>query len=336
MTAPALLPAAADVADAIEAWRRWLAAERRYSAHTVRAYLSDVGAFLAFLAGHLGGPPSLDALASLDLAVFRAYLAARAGAGAGTASRARNLAGVRSLFRFLDRSGRLHNPAIAMVTTPKRPKGLPRALTAADALATVDSAPQISDTDWVGARDRALLALLYGCGLRLGEALSLDADAVTGQGALRVVGKGSKQRVVPVLPVVERAVAAYRAACPHPLPARGPLFVGVRGKRLDPAVAERQMRRLKALLGLPEGATPHALRHSFATHLLAGGGDLRAIQELLGHASLSTTQRYTAVDPSRLVTVYAAAHPRARRSGAAPKTTPTTTGRSDDATEVEI
>ncbi len=279
----------------------------------MRAYTADVWAFLQFLCGHLGSPPSLNTLGSLDVAVFRAYLAARARTGAGTTSRARSLAGVRSLFRYLDRSGVLHNAAIGVVTTPKKPKPLPRALTVDDAVAAVREAPEISDQDWIGARDRALFALLYGSGLRLGEALALDRRAAAGDGALRILGKGGKERVVPVLPAIRQAIADYVRQCPYALPADGPLFVGARGKRLDPAVAERQMRRLRALLGLPEGATPHALRHSFATHLLAGGGDLRTIQELLGHASLSTTQRYTAVDGTHLLAVHAAAHPRARR-----------------------
>ena len=302
-----------DVASATRAWRRWLGSERRCSPHTVRAYETDVGAFLQFLCEHLGRPANLDTLQSLDVAAFRAYLAARARAGAGSTSRARGLAGVRSLFRFLDRSGVLHTAAIGVVTTPKKPKSLPRALTVDDAIAAVRDAPQISDQDWIGARDRALFALLYGCGLRLGEALSLDRRATAGDGALRVLGKGGKERMVPVLPAIRQAIGDYLRQCPYALPTDGPLFVGARGKRLDPAVAERQMRKLKALLGLPDGATPHALRHSFATHLLAGGGDLRTIQELLGHASLSTTQRYTAVDGTQLLAVHAAAHPRARR-----------------------
>ncbi len=199
--------------------------------------------------------------------------------------------------------------------TPKVPRALPRPLDVGDALAAVDAAGQLSDEPWLAKRDQALLLLLYGCGLRIGEALALNRRDAPAGDVLVVTGKGRKQRLVPVLPVVREAIAAYLAACPHALPADAPLFLGARGGRLDPAVAQRQVRRLRSALGLPETATPHALRHSFATHLLADGGDLRTIQELLGHASLSTTQRYTAVDVSRLAAVHRRAHPRAQSRG---------------------
>ncbi|HET8727730.1 MAG TPA: tyrosine recombinase XerC [Alphaproteobacteria bacterium] len=304
---------AADAADACGRWRRWLTVEKASSEHTLRAYIADLAGFLGFLRGHLGRPPSLNDLGNLQLTDFRAYLAHRATGGAGVSSRARNLSGVRSFFRYVDRSGILHNPGIANLGTPKRPRILPRPLAKEDALATIDAATELGGDDWIGRRDRALFALLYGSGLRLGEALSLDRRDLPRDGRLTVTGKGRKQRQVPVLAPVAEALAAYVAACPHVLPEDGPLFVGVRGGRLNPAVAERQMRRLRGLLGLPDTATPHALRHSFATHLLAGGGDLRAIQELLGHASLSTTQRYTDIDDVQLLDVYRGTHPRARR-----------------------
>lgn len=196
--------------------------------------------------------------------------------------------------------------------TPKVARALPRPLDVGDALAAVDAAGGLSDEPWLAKRDQALLLLLYGCGLRIGEALALNRRDAPAGDVLVVTGKGRKQRLVPVLPVVREAIAAYLAACPHPLPADAPLFLGARGGRLDPAVAQRQVRRLRSGLGLPETATPHAFRHSFATHLLADGGDLRTIQELLGHASLSTTQRYTAVDVSGLAAVHRRAHPRAQ------------------------
>ena len=227
-------------------------------------------------------------------------------------SRSRGLAAVRGFFRFLERRGLAANAAIRLVRTPKVARSLPRPLEVGDALAAVDAAGTLVDEPWLAARDQALLLLLYGCGLRIGEALALNRrDAPEGD-VLVVTGKGRKQRLVPVLPVVRDAIAAYLAICPYALPAEAPLFLGARGARLDPAVAQRQVRRLRVALGLPETATPHALRHSFATHLLADGGDLRTIQELLGHASLSTTQRYTEVDASRIAAVHRRTHPRAQ------------------------
>ena len=313
-------PTDASVADLIAGWRRWLTIERRCSAHTVRAYTGDVWSWLDFTAGHLGHAVSMDDLRDLRLSDLRAYQAHRAAAGAGSATRARGLSGVRSLFRFLDRHGSIHNPAVTTIGNPKKPKILPRALNPDDALTALDDAASLDDRDWVGQRDRALVAVLYGCGLRLAEALALtpsDVPAAAGGGSLTVTGKGNKQRVVPILPEVAGAIADYMRACPIPLAAGEPLFRGVRGGPLNPGVAERQVRRLRALLGLPESTTPHAFRHSFATHLLAGGGDLRTIQELLGHSSLSTTQRYTDVDHEQIMAVYERAHPRAGRTAPA-------------------
>ena len=315
-------PAAADLRDAAGRWKLWLKEEKRVSPHTLRAYLGDVGRFVHFLAEHLGRPPSLNDLSAAALSDLRAFQSRRAAGGAGAATRARGLSGVRNFLAHLDRAGVLHNAAIGSLRNPKLPKRLPRPLAVTDALAAVDTIETLATEEWIGLRDRALLFLLYGCGLRLGEALGLtrrEAEGSSGRNApggdtLVVTGKGRKQRMVPVLPAVREAVDAYIAACPFPLAAAGPLFLGARGGALNPGVAERQMRQLRAVLGLPDSATPHALRHSFATHLLAGGGDLRTIQELLGHAALSTTQRYTDIDTERLMTVYADAHPRARRS----------------------
>ena len=313
------------VVSAIEDWRGWLAHERRASRHTVDAYGRDVAAFLRFLAGHLGFPPGLRDLDGLTPADFRSYLASRAGQGLGRTSVARAMSTLRGFFRFLDRAGLAHNAAIGAIRTPRVPQSIPKALTEVDARMAVEAVGDLSDDPWVARRDTALLLLLYGCGLRIGEALALNrgqapAGAPTGAasgtkagGTMVVTGKGNKQRMVPVLPVVARAIDDYLAACPYPLGDDDPLFMGVRGKRLNAGVVQRQVRRLRALLGLPETATPHALRHSFATHLLSGGGDLRTIQELLGHASLSTTQRYTAVDAGHLTAVYRKANPRARR-----------------------
>jgi integrase/recombinase XerC len=297
---------------AVDAWRGWLTGERRAPISTVSAYGRDLAAFLRFISGHHGGPVSLDTLACLGIADFRSYLAERAARNYARTSTARVLASVRSFFRFLDRRNLAHNPAVRAIRTPRLPRSVPKALTEGDARDVVDKVAVLSDESWIARRDTAFVLLLYGCGLRISEALALKRGDVPLREALMVTGKGNKQRVVPVLPVVAEAVAAYAAACPYRGEALSPLFVGARGKPLDPGVMQRQMRRLRAHLGLPETATPHALRHSFATHLLAGGGDLRTIQELLGHASLSTTQRYTEVDAFRLAAVHRGAHPRAR------------------------
>lgn len=305
--------AAADMLDAVDTWRRWLTTEKQASEHTIRAYMTDVARLVEFLSNHLGRAPGLNDLGDLSLTDFRAYLARRASGGAGAASRARGLSGIRNFFRHLDRRGVLHNPALAGLSSPKLPRTVPKPLAVADAAAVLETAAEMSDSDWIGKRDKALFTLLYGCGLRIAEALSLNADDLPTGDTMMVTGKGNKQRLVPVLPAVVEALRDYVAACPYPMGPVAPLFVGARGGRLNPGVADRQMRQLRHLLGLPDTATPHALRHSFATHLLAGGADLRAIQELLGHSSLSTTQRYTDVDMEQLLAVHRDTHPRARR-----------------------
>jgi integrase/recombinase XerC len=301
--------AAAAVAD----WRAWLGHERRGSAHTLDAYGRDLADFFAFLARHLGFPAGLKDLADLRREDFRAYLADRRARRLAAASTARALSSLRGFFRYLERNGRGANPAIGQVATPRVPKSVPKALSEPEALEAVEMVAELSDELWIAKRDAALLTLLYGGGLRLGEALSLRRGQAPRGDSMVIVGKGRKERVVPILLAVRAAIDDYLAACPHRLGENDPLFVGARGQALNPGVAQRQVRRLRGLLGLPETATPHALRHSFATHLLAGGGDLRTIQELLGHASLSTTQRYTDVDAARLIDVYAKAHPRAGR-----------------------
>jgi integrase/recombinase XerC len=291
----------------------WLGQERHASPLTVEAYGADIAAFLGFLTRHLGGEQDLAALGALRLADFRAWLAAEAADGVGNATRARHLAAVRTFFRWLARRQGVDNPAVKLIATPRARRPVPKALAPADARAVAEEAGEISDRAFVQARDEALFTLLYGSGLRIAEALALDVrDApLPGSDApLRVVGKGAKQRVVPVLPAVRQAMAAWLVLRPD-APPDAPLFVGVRGARLDPAVAQRTMRLFRRQRGMPEHATPHALRHSFATHLLEGGADLRSIQELLGHASLSTTQRYTSVETARLMAVWRKAHPRA-------------------------
>jgi integrase/recombinase XerC len=305
---------APELAAELVAWLGYLASERRMSPKTVEAYGRDVRQFLDFLSQHLGRRVTLVALGKLEPQDVRAFMAARRGDGISSRSLMRMLAGARSFARFLERNGKGKVGALAAVRTPKLAKTLPKPL-------AIPAAKRITDPElrageerepWVLARDAAVLALLYGSGLRISEALSLKAkDASGGGDALTVIGKGNKARMVPVLPQVMKLVADYVALCPYDLPADRPLFVGAKGGALSPRIVQLTMARLRGALGLPETATPHALRHSFATHLLARGGDLRAIQELLGHASLSTTQIYTAVDTERLLEVYRSAHPRA-------------------------
>ncbi len=290
----------------------WLATERRASPLTVEAYGADLAEFLGFLTRHLPAEPDLAALADLRAADLRAWLAHGAAEGRGNATRARHLSAVRSFFRWLGRRHGVGNPQVRLLATPRAKRPLPRALTQADARAVAEDIGEVSDSPAIQARDTALFTLLYGCGLRIAEALALnvaEAPREGGDAPLRVVGKGNKERIVPVLPLVRQAVAAWLRYHPRPDPA-APLFLGARGKRLDPGGAQRTRRDFRRLSGLPEHATPHALRHSFATHLLAAGADLRSIQELLGHAGLSTTQRYTSVDTDRLMEVWRQTHPR--------------------------
>jgi integrase/recombinase XerC len=308
-----LVPATADLQSAREAWLQALAGERRLSPLTVEAYERDTRQFLHFLTGHLGGAPGLSDIAALRTADLRAFLAYRRGGGAGARSLGRGLAGIRSFLRFLERRGLASSAGASALRAPKQPKSLPKPLTAKDARRVASSEGQLAEEPWIAARNAAVLTLLYGAGLRISEALGLNADGLRGKGetAIRVTGKGGKTRLVPILPVVGEAVAAYRRLCPYHLDPGARLFRGARGGPLDPAIIQREMRKLRGALGLPDTATPHALRHSFATHLLARGGDLRTIQELLGHASLSTTQIYTGVDTARLLEIYETAHPRA-------------------------
>jgi integrase/recombinase XerC len=306
--------ASPDVAAEVARWLSFLGAERRLSDKTVEAYGRDVSQFLAFLTGHLGSPPTLKGLVKLTPADVRAFMAARRAEGLGNRSLMRLLAGTRSFARFLERNGKGKVGALAAVRSPKVPRTLPKPIAAGSArrMTETDARAGEARPPWVLARDAAVLALLYGAGLRLSEALGLHRrDVTTGQDAITVTGKGNKTRMVPLLPQVAGLIAEYIALCPFKAAGDAPLFAGARGGPLSPRVVQLTVERLRGALGLPDSATPHALRHSFATHLLARGGDLRSIQELLGHASLSTTQIYTAVDSERLLDVYAGAHPRA-------------------------
>jgi integrase/recombinase XerC len=292
-------------------WLAALAHERRMSPHTLRAYGDDGACFLIFLQEHEGRTPDERTLAKLESADIRAFITARRKDGLGPRGVRRVLSSVRSFFRYLEREEILANPAARAVRTPKLARTLPRPLSEQDAARTLEAARD-NDVEWLAARDAALLTLLYGAGLRISEALSLKrADAPLGEW-LTILGKRSKERLIPVLPVVRDAIADYASHIPFAGAGSTPLFLSRRGKPMSAREAQALMQRLRSALGLPERATPHALRHSFATHLLGNGGDLRAVQELLGHASLSTTQTYTEIDTKKLMDVYQKAHPRAR------------------------
>jgi integrase/recombinase XerC len=314
---PAALPldrfsATDDLRAAIGLWAGWLAGERRASAHTVAAYGRDLAYFLDFLTERLGEPPSLATIKGLGIPDRRAYLLEMR-ARLARSSLARAVSVLKGFDQFLWRRGLISpRSVLAGLRAPKLPQSVPKPLTIADAIGSIEAVGDLAANDWQGKRDRAILELLYGCGLRISEALGLNrAEAPLGE-IVAITGKGGKQRLLPVLPKVRQAVADYLAACPFELAKEGPLFVGARGGPLSSRQAQRQMVALRSYLGLPETATPHGLRHSFATHLLGAGGDLRAIQELLGHSSLSTTQRYTLVETERFLAIYEAAHPRAR------------------------
>ncbi|NVD40951.1 tyrosine recombinase XerC [Ensifer sp. HO-A22] len=293
-------------------WLQGLLQERRLSDNTVEAYERDTRQFLTFLTGHLAGPPRLSDISTLRPADLRGFLAQRRKGGAGARTLGRGLAGLRSFLRYLERSGLANAAGAAAVRSPKQPKSLPKPLTDREALNVVTTEAQLAEEPWVAARNAAVLTLLYGCGLRISEALDLTPGDFAGTPtSLRITGKGGKTRIVPLMAVARDAVATYLKLCPYHAGADEPVFRGTRGAKLQPAIIQREMQKLRGALGLPDTATPHALRHSFATHLLAGGGDLRTIQELLGHASLSTTQVYTGVDSTRLLEIYDRAHPRA-------------------------
>jgi len=308
---PQELPLSADLDRALGNWLAHLRHERAAAEKTLEAYARDVRQFLGFLSHHLGHTPCLADLARLDTKTFRSFLASRRRTGTQSRSLARTLSALRQLFRWLEAEELIKNRAVLQVASPKVPHSVPKPLTV-DRAADVVAAGPGAEVDWVIARDAAVLLLLYGAGLRISEALGLKAkDAPIGdRDVLRIKGKGGKERLVPMLPVIRDGVARYVELCPYPLEPEEALFRGSKGGPLSPRIIQLAMERLRANLGLPATATPHALRHSFATHLLSAGADLRQIQELLGHASLSTTQIYTEVDRERLLAVYDAAHPR--------------------------
>jgi integrase/recombinase XerC len=308
--------AAPDLAAEARVWLRSLTAQRQASPLTGEAYARDLRQFISFLTGHFGEQPDLAAFAALKPADLRAFMAMRRAAGIESRSLMRALAALRSFARHLEREGKGKVGPFAAVRTPKIARSLPKPLSAGAAIEVTGVKARTGEArpPWILARDAAVLGLLYGAGLRISEALNIQRrDApVSGRDSLTVLGKGSKLRSVPIIAPVSRAIETYLDLCPYKVAPGGPLFVGAKGGQLSPRIIQLTVERLRGALGLPDTATPHALRHSFATHLLARGGDLRSIQELLGHASLSTTQVYTAVDGARLLEAWRGAHPRAR------------------------
>ncbi len=298
------------VMDLLNAFLTHLGDARRLSPHTVDAYRSDLSAFLGFLAGHLGDAPDIDSLARLGARDIRAFLAARRRDGLADASIARNLSAIRSFYAWLDRAHGLANAEIALMDGPKRPRRLPRPISMPAAREMIESGDEGEAPAWVSARDVAVLSLLYGAGLRISEALSLTGADLPAPERLRIAGKGGKMRLVPLIPAVREAIDTYADCVPFAIQRDAPAFRGQKGGPLSPRIIQLRVQKLRSALSLPDTATPHALRHAFATHLLTNGADLRAIQTLLGHASLSTTQIYTDIDGERLRHIHEAAHPR--------------------------
>lgn len=297
-----------------ENWRDELAKERRLSEATLAAYDRDLDQFLSFLTRHMGEVADVSHFADLRPTDVRSFMADQRKSGKGSRSLARVMAGVRSFVRFLERHNKARIAPFEAVQNPKFGRTLPKPLTVDKALDLVDPRQSLSEEPWVVARDSAILLLLYASGLRISEALSITVKTapMRGRDALTITGKGGKQRRLPILPVIQEAIERYLTLCPFELEPDDHLFRGVRGGPLSPRIIQKTIEKMRGSLGLPDSATPHALRHSFATHLLANGGDLRTIQELLGHASLSTTQAYTDVDMTELMTIYNQSHPRSK------------------------
>lgn len=310
-----MTPLAPETQTHLRSWLKEMAAVRRASSHSVTAYVHDVSGFLAFLHQHHSQSVDLAMLGRIEERDMRSWLAYRTQRGFAKSSNARALSAVRTFFRYLNTNAGITNLAPLQVPTPKLDKPLPKAPNEAQAKAALAALEYVKRDEWIAARDHAIAMLLYGCGLRISEVLSLSCGDITySSGSIRVLGKGSKERQVPLLPVIKKAIEEYLAQSPFHKEADAgvPLFVGLRGKRLQPAVFQRTVQAMRRTYGLPESLTPHALRHAFATHLLSNGAELRDIQELLGHASLSTTQRYTHVDATRLMKAYQDAHPGAK------------------------
>jgi len=299
---------------ASDALGNWLASQKALQGaapNTLTAYRADVLGFIAFMGAHFGDQTGLGPLKTITIRDMRAWMASERARGVSARSLARSLSAVKTFYGWLALKEGFDATSVLATRSPKFKRKLPRPLAVDAARAMIDRVGNLAQDDWIAARDVAVLTLLYGCGLRISEALGLTGADADLPDTLRILGKGNKERLVPVLPAARAAVTRYASLCPYELSATEPLFRGVRGGKLNPRSIAKVMEVARAQLGLPATATPHALRHSFATHLLTAGGDLRSIQELLGHASLSTTQTYTAVDTARLMEVYQNAHPRA-------------------------
>lgn len=302
-------PASPSVLEYIKRWQSWLQNERRYSLHTLDAYSRDLAAFLDFFAAQQQHVIDTADLQNADVRFFRSYLSSRAAKYIEKSSIARELSTIKNFYRWLSLNNLIENSAISVIGTPKRPKTLPRALDIDQTYNVLDVAKDFAKQEWQGLRDVAIFTILYGCGLRISEALSLNLGDIDHNNFLKIKGKGNKERLVPMLDEVKEKINAYLAACPYDIKHGEPLFLGARGERLSPRIVQRTLEKIRRYLGLADNLTPHALRHSFATHLLANGTDLRSIQELLGHASLTTTQRYTDVQIETLHKEYEKAHP---------------------------
>lgn len=293
--------ASPELKELILGWQNWLRDERRYSPHTLDAYARDLALFINFLAENENGKKlSLNALKNIAPRDIRAFLSERLSRHIEHSSAAREISTLRSFFKWLNRRGIMDNTAISVISSPRRAKVLPKALDVDDTFKVLETVEKLASEKWQGLRDVAILTILYGCGLRISEALSLNVGDIGHNDFLKIKGKGNKERLVPLLPVVKEKINAYLAACPYDIKPGEALFLGARGERLSPRIVQRTLEKIRGILGLPDTLTPHALRHSFATHLLASGTDLRSIQELLGHASLNTTQRYTDVQIDKL------------------------------------
>jgi len=286
--------------EVVKDWLQWLENERRYSEHTVDAYARDLSQFFDFFET----PQTIGSLSKMQISDFRRYISSRHCQLISKTSLTRKLSSIRNFFHWLNRKGIVQNSAVSILSSPKKDKVLPRALEIQQAKDLIEEAPNFEKENWQQLRDIAIFTLLYGCGLRISEAVNTNIGDFDNRDFLRIKGKGNKERIVPILPIVTRSINAYLEACPYSHNHGDPIFLGARGERISPRIIERQMEKIRNYMGLPSNLTPHSLRHSFATHLLANGTDLRSIQELLGHASLSTTQRYTEVEISKLQTEY--------------------------------
>lgn len=293
-----------DLQSIIARWKQYLASEKMYSAHTLDAYTRDLALFINFFEKE----QNLQEIESKTVHDFRAFLSYRNKKNINKSSIAREMSAVKNFYNWLDRNELAKNSAISIISSPKQDKSIPKALDVDDTFRVLNLAFKEASSPWQGLRDKAIFTILYGCGLRISEALSLNIGDIGSADIIKIRGKGNKERIVPILPIVIETIDEYLAACPYDLKQGEPIFVGARGERLSPRIVQRQMQKIRGILGLSDNLTPHALRHSFATHLLAEGTDLRAIQELLGHSSLSTTERYTDVEISTLKTEYEKSH----------------------------